>query len=161
MAREEITRCDHCNTVMKYAEIQRSQHVLLDLALCHPAADKSSLDIESLNKMLRGEDYEDDENLDFCSFACLSAIATNRINDIQSLLRDDQRVYRIKGYWREDKEPLKDPLVTGWHVAPPQWQDEDFLVEGFTKAKIQEAIANPDTFLDYDFVVTSYEVVQK
>ena len=68
------------------------------------------------------------------------------------------RVFKIDGYWVDDKQEFQECLVSEFDDTPSGYKDEDIFYYGLNEAAIKDAIAEQKP-VD-DFVITGYEVLE-
>lgn len=73
----------------------------------------------------------------------------------------EYNVFRISGYWKDDKEEFKEYVVVDAEAEDVEdlVTDDEVFYYGITREEIEECIRAGSTPDDMDFVITSYEEV--
>jgi len=69
-----------------------------------------------------------------------------------------QRIFKIDGYWLDDKCEFNDYLVTDYDNTPDGYEDYDFFYYGISETNIKEIMEAGDKACG-EFAITSYREV--
>ena len=67
------------------------------------------------------------------------------------------KLFKISGYWKDDKEPFEDYLVSEDHTVE---EDDEIFFYGLRKDLIEDAISKGEN-TTHDFVITKYRDVEQ
>ena len=67
------------------------------------------------------------------------------------------KIFRIKGYWVDDKRSIDGYLIAEYNDIPKNYSDDEIFFYGLSEQDIKEAIKTGDP-VENEWVITGYEI---